>query len=51
MTGKTEGWLVNSQISLDIVRWPAVEVFLTKLLVICPGVADTICFEQAVPHC
>ena len=24
MTGKTEGWLVNSPISPDIVRWPAI---------------------------
>ena len=24
MTGKTKGWPVNSQISSDIVRWPAV---------------------------
>ena len=24
MTGKTKGWPVNSQISSDTVRWPAV---------------------------
>ena len=30
MTGKTKGWPINSPISPDIVRWSAVEVFLTN---------------------
>ena len=36
MTGKTKGWPVNSQISPDIVRWPAVisspDLWLKKYL-------------------